>query len=397
MSFEIVHSVGCALYLVFFVLMLFARKVPRTNPGCGWWALAILAACCARLFNVGLFPIDAQLAKLAYSLLSLSEKLLLLLGATAFFGAVVQRAAYIGLAAACALCLVAAQLLHWSVWVPNLALGLVNCLLLLALAYTVLKGESAVPALIRRSIALFACLRAVHWFMLEPVSLVLFDGWRTQAFWLGTVLVVGLYLSLISAVFALFQQRLMASETRALEMAYKDPLTGLNNKRYVDALFEQVLLLANRPHQLLAVFYIDLDNFKPINDQAGHKAGDAVLKEVARRLRQYMRSTDVCARVGGDEFLVIATQLEHPHGVSLVAEKLSELLELPVQIDGQSYSLGASIGISIYPQHGRQIAELIEKADEAMYSVKRSGRHGFTLYAMKAEQVSNQLEPAADD
>ncbi|WP_337841608.1 GGDEF domain-containing protein [Rheinheimera sp.] len=389
MAFEIVHAVGCALYLLFFVLMLVARQVPRTNPGCGWWALAILAAFCSRLVYVWVYQFDSEGAKLAYSLLSLSEKLFLLLGASAFFGSLFKPWLYSGLVLAGLVFLLVAYLLQWSPWVSGLVLGLINSVTLLMLAFVVLKGELTVPLIIRRLIALFAVLRAVHWFLFEPVSLVLYSDWRTQAFWLGTVLVAGMYLSFISAVFAMFQKRLIESESKALELAYKDPLTGLNNKRYVDALFEQVLLLANRPHQLLAVIYIDLDNFKPINDQAGHKAGDAVLREVARRLRHSMRSTDVCARVGGDEFLVIATQLEHQAGVQMVAEKLSEQLELPVELDGQSYNLGASIGISIYPQHGSQIAELIEKADAAMYRVKRSGRHGFTLYQVEPAQAEN--------
>ncbi|TXH96814.1 MAG: GGDEF domain-containing protein [Rheinheimera sp.] len=162
---------------------------------------------------------------------------------------------------------------------------------------------------------------------------------------------------MLSTVIVLFCRRLTESEAKALELAYQDPLTGLSNKRYVDVLFGQALQLANRPHQALAVFYIDLDNFKPINDSAGHKTGDAVLQEVARRLKASLRSTDICARIGGDEFVVIATQIEQEEYVQEIAAKLLKQMQQPVVIDGHSYELGASIGVSLHPRHGQELAK----------------------------------------
>lgn len=186
--------------------------------------------------------------------------------------------------------------------------------------------------------------------------------------------------SLLAAVLALFQMRLIDAEAKALEMAFLDPLTGLNNKRYMTTLFDQALLLATRPHHVVAVFYIDLDNFKPINDTAGHGVGDEVLKTVAARLKSCTRSTDICARVGGDEFVVIATQLEHERQATEVAGKLLTRLTEGIQVDGNVYALGASIGIALYPQHGRSLAELVQCADNAMYHVKRNGKSGCEVY-----------------
>ncbi|MBN9401291.1 MAG: GGDEF domain-containing protein, partial [Burkholderiales bacterium] len=192
------------------------------------------------------------------------------------------------------------------------------------------------------------------------------------------------YLSLLANVLLQFQHRLLEAEGRALELAYLDPLTGLNNQNYLNKLFEQALLLATRPHHFVAVFYIDLDNFKPINDGAGHRTGDEVLKEVARRLKECTRSTDINARIGGDEFIVVATQLERESQIDRIARKLLDRLTAEIRVDGTAYSLGASIGVSLYPAHGNTLPALIEAADEAMYRVKYNGKNGYALHGRSA-------------
>jgi diguanylate cyclase (GGDEF)-like protein len=223
---------------------------------------------------------------------------------------------------------------------------------------------------------------ALHWATAFPLAEV-FPRWRVIGLAVGTVLVLIQYLSLLAGVLRQFQKRLTDAESRALELAYCDPLTGLNNKNYLDQLFQQALLLATRPHHSVAVCYIDLDNFKPINDRAGHKTGDKVLQEVARRLKHCMRSTDISARIGGDEFIVVATQLEQAaqaEQVDRIAGKILDRLSADVLIDGAAYPLGASIGISLYPQHGDTLPALIEAADEAMYRVKSTRKNGYALY-----------------
>jgi diguanylate cyclase (GGDEF)-like protein len=230
--------------------------------------------------------------------------------------------------------------------------------------------------------ALASGVLALHWATAFPLAEV-FPRWRVIGLAVGTVLVLIQYLSLLAGVLRQFQKRLTDAESRALELAYCDPLTGLNNKNYLDQLFQQALLLATRPHHSVAVCYIDLDNFKPINDRAGHKTGDKVLQEVARRLKHCMRSTDISARIGGDEFIVVATQLEQAaqaEQVDRIAGKILDRLSADVLIDGAAYPLGASIGISLYPQHGDTLPALIEAADEAMYRVKSTRKNGYALY-----------------
>jgi len=181
-------------------------------------------------------------------------------------------------------------------------------------------------------------------------------------------------------VLLLFQRRLMASEATALDLAFHDPLTGLNNKRYMSTLFEQALLLATRPHHVVALLYIDLDNFKPINDTAGHAIGDEVLKTVAARLRENTRSTDICVRIGGDEFVVICTQLDNEEQALEIGNKILKKIMAEIEIDGQRYALGASIGIGLYPRHGDNLNELMKCADSAMYIVKRNGKNRCGIY-----------------
>ena len=207
-----------------------------------------------------------------------------------------------------------------------------------------------------------------------------YPTWLDNGFVLGTALVMLQYMTMLTAILSVFQKRLINAEAKALKMAFKDPLTGLYNKHFMNNLFDQALLLATRPHHLVAVYYIDLDNFKPVNDQAGHAVGDEVLKCVAQRLKEGVRSTDICARLGGDEFTVIATQLEHKEQAPEIAKKLLTRLAAPICVGSQQFQLGASIGISLYPLHGNDLSMLLQQADTAMYHVKSSGKSGYELY-----------------
>jgi len=389
MLYPIMHAVGSTVYFMLFLLFLCARLVPRTNPGITCWAFAALAACCARLAML-LLPTETDAASglLWYGVFIALEKLLLLLGAFRFFGAVLLPGG--GMITDRWLYSAVALLLGWIFAYGHLGLPRViydsglavfNMLALLLLALAVYRSRIRLPHWLKSGIVSVAALLALHWLLIVPLYLWLLPDWRQQGFVFGTVLAMVQYLLILSTVIVLFCRRLTESEAKALELAYQDPLTGLSNKRYVDVLFGQALQLANRPHQALAVFYIDLDNFKPINDSAGHKTGDLVLQEVARRLKASLRSTDICARIGGDEFVVIATQIEQEQYVQEIAAKLLKQMQQPVEIDGHSYELGASIGVSLHPRHGQELAELLEKADSAMYQVKQQGRNGYRLYS----------------
>ena len=167
-------------------------------------------------------------------------------------------------------------------------------------------------------------------------------------------------------------------------MAFQDPLTGLSNQRYMHVQFEHARKLAERSGQLLAVIFIDLDNFKPINDRAGHRVGDDVLKIMATRLQHATRGTDICARLGGDEFVAICTQLGHEADARGIAQKLLREFTTPVDVAGRRYPLSASIGISLYPLHGDTLEDLLEHADKAMYRAKHGGKGGYRMHGQVA-------------
>jgi len=379
MPYEIVHTIGSTTYFLLFVLFLWASRVPRTNPGAGMWAVAMLCAFCARLaFLVFLGGGETPLAVTVYLALNVLEKLFLVLGLIRFFRLSVRPAFFVTLTVAVEGWLLACFIADVSPLVRAVGVALFNAICLsFAARATYSKRAEFQPVLMLVASATCVALVA-HW-----MTFVIIDrlpGWFVHGFLLGTVLTAILYLCLLAAVLFSFQRRLELAESKALDMAFQDPLTGLNNQRYMTTLFDKVLLLATRPHQLVAIFYIDLDNFKPINDKAGHAAGDEVLKTVASRLKSVTRSTDICARVGGDEFVVICTQLEQADQAEDVAAKLLAEVTSPIVLAGHSHILGASIGISLYPTHGNSLPLLLEHADSAMYEVKHTSKNGYQMY-----------------
>ncbi len=175
------------------------------------------------------------------------------------------------------------------------------------------------------------------------------------------------------------------TERRELErnlrhLAYTDALTGLPNRSLFHDRLKQGLAIASRRDSPLAVFFLDLDRFKVINDSLGHDVGDRVLISVARRLGACLRDEDTLARLGGDEFAVLLPEVSGPSGSKAVADKLLRALAAPQIIDGQELTVGASIGIALFPQSGGDVQSLLRSADAAMYSAKARGRGRAALF-----------------
>ncbi len=164
-------------------------------------------------------------------------------------------------------------------------------------------------------------------------------------------------------------------------LAYHDTLTGLPNRRLLDDRLTQYVYVAQRREARLAVMAIDLDRFKSVNDTLGHKAGDAVLREVARRLATCVRKSDTLARQGGDEFVVVMTDLAQASDCALVAEKVLRVLAPEFLVDGRGFSIGASIGISLFPGDAGDGETLLRNADVAMYRAKELGRNNFRFFS----------------
>ena len=184
--------------------------------------------------------------------------------------------------------------------------------------------------------------------------------------------------------------QLKETEKRLQELAYSDFLTGLPNRLLFRERLEQEISSARRRKQLTALLYIDLDRFKQVNDSLGHDAGDKLLREVARRLRQCVRSNDTVARLGGDEFTLIVTDLSAPVEAAPVAGKVLEVLTQPIRLQGHDIIIGASIGIAVAPTDGDDHETLEQHADIAMYHAKDEGRNNFQFFTERLNQHSRR-------
>lgn len=176
------------------------------------------------------------------------------------------------------------------------------------------------------------------------------------------------------------EQQLLVLNQKLQQQATHDMLTGLPNRRLLIDRLEQALAQSRRNGGHLAMLFIDLDGFKEINDRLGHTAGDEVLETIGRRLKNLLRSADTAARLGGDEFGLVLSKIVGRQDAELVAGKVLEIISAPLVVRGESCYLGASIGISVYPEHGSSADELISRADTAMYKVKHSGKGSFAFY-----------------
>ena len=185
--------------------------------------------------------------------------------------------------------------------------------------------------------------------------------------------------------------QLKQSEARLEHLVHYDPLTNLPNRRLVQSRLEHALDRADRQNGRVAVLFVDLDRFKTVNDSLGHPSGDALLELLARRLSERVREDDTLARLGGDEFLVLLENLQRPEDAAGVAESLLSLLQRPFHLpNGQELFVGASIGISLYPDDGRTVTDLIQHADVAMYQAKEEGRNTYRFYTPTLTQTARE-------
>ncbi len=178
---------------------------------------------------------------------------------------------------------------------------------------------------------------------------------------------------------------LYSSTSKLSEIANNDALTGLPNRRLLEDRMSQAFKFAQRGESKVAVFFLDLDYFKQVNDTHGHEAGDQLLRLVATRLSNLLRVDDSIARIGGDEFVILLPNIENENQTIVAAEKIINALAEPFSLLGlatpsQIVQIGVSVGIAIYPDHGEAPNDLISHADIAMYSAKRKGRNCYAIY-----------------
>lgn len=205
----------------------------------------------------------------------------------------------------------------------------------------------------------------------------------------------------VSMALDVTEQKLAQAQIEFL--AYHDALTQLPNRLLAKDRMELAILAADRTQSKAALLFLDLDNFKTINDSLGHVVGDSLLKQVALRLRGCVRDTDILSRQGGDEFLIVLGGIADSDAIMVVAEKILDSLTLPFEIEPHELSTSMSIGVAVYPDDGSDFDTLLKKADTAMYQAKESGRNTYRFHteqmninAVDHLQIRNGLRQALE-
>ncbi len=174
--------------------------------------------------------------------------------------------------------------------------------------------------------------------------------------------------------------RLLAAEKQLAYLAHYDALTQLPNRHLFSDRLELGIAQAKRAGQRFALLFVDLDNFKPVNDTYGHLAGDIVLKEIATRLVTSVRESDTVARLGGDEFVIIAPGLSGEAEIGRLCAKLIEAIGRPIPVEGRHLIISASFGCAVFPEHGNDALTLLKRADDTMYRAKKAGGGHYALF-----------------
>jgi len=181
------------------------------------------------------------------------------------------------------------------------------------------------------------------------------------------------------------------------QQANFDSLTGLPNRNMMRSHLTQLISRAERDKEKIAIAFLDLDHFKDVNDTLGHHIGDALLKETAIRIKKCIRKNDVVARLGGDEFVIIMSNVKDYSGIEMVAEQLRTSLSLPYYLLNEVVYSAVSIGITIYPDDGKDIDDLLKNADQAMYGAKNIGRNNFHYFTQSMrEQAVDRMQLITD-
>ncbi|HUP94647.1 MAG TPA: diguanylate cyclase [Burkholderiales bacterium] len=227
------------------------------------------------------------------------------------------------------------------------------------------------------------CLAAESGRAVDNSVLAVIVGIVTLVVLIGTLVVSSIDVQ-FAAHTAKLTESLQVANQELRTVALYDALTGLPNRILLEDRVHQAINRAARSGRLFALMFVDLDRFKPVNDDFGHPVGDLLLQQVGARLEAVTRKEDTVARMGGDEFIVLLTELTSRNEAAIGGQKLLNELNRPFRVESHDISVSGSIGVSIYPEDGHDIGALVSKADAAMYQVKREGRNGVTFSGVSA-------------
>lgn len=236
---------------------------------------------------------------------------------------------------------------------------------------------------------IFSVMLLMTWVVL-PFTLAGLTNYIVAALSLILVVITSIYLLRIRDQQKMRFPDYFHSEERLRYMAYHDPLTGLANRNRLEQFISRILDRSRRYSESFALLFIDLDYFKNINDKIGHEAGDLLLKIIADRLKKAVRNTDIVARHGGDEFVIVVTDVNKSEGVAVIAEKILQGVMEAVIVKGKEIYITASIGISLYPLDGQNMQTLMQNADLALYRAKDNGRNNYQFYTKEMTKKAEE-------
>lgn len=184
-------------------------------------------------------------------------------------------------------------------------------------------------------------------------------------------------------------KKLEQAQGELQKIARYDSLTGLSNRNFFYEQLDNLIERVRRENKLMAVMFLDLDNFKPVNDEHGHSVGDLLLQSVAKRITSCLRKNDIAARLGGDEFIIAYDTSGNEESLAIAAQRIIEVISDIYILSGQELKISASIGVSVYPKDGVDMDVLIKNADTAMYSTKEDGGNNYNLFIseMRGKQM----------
>jgi diguanylate cyclase (GGDEF)-like protein len=274
----------------------------------------------------------------------------------------------------------------WAVRSGNADLGSTIILTMLNLSAAVLywRHHERVTAGVLTTVAGF-----MLWAMVFPAS-VLFEIYMPSVKVESEVWNIPKYLVALGMILTLLEDQIVRSNY----LAYHDELTGLPNRRLLDDRLDQALAHAKRVQSKVAVLLLDLDHFKEVNDNFGHRVGDMTLQAVVTQLASRIRSSDTLARSGGDEFTVIS-EVSDEHGAAALVGALDSALSAPIFVQGLQVRTGLSIGLALYPDDGVNPDQLHAAADKAMYVAKRAARTPVLNANRRLDEITSSLAPAA--
>jgi diguanylate cyclase (GGDEF)-like protein len=370
----ILIALGIAFFLNILVgiFLAWVRKVPHMKKGIGWWAIAFFATAMTTIPNLiePVLIVGHVVNEAAFYLFYIISDLARLHGSFLYFG-IKKRIAPFVIAGS----LVFMFSLYHNWWLENffasalLTSCFIGCLQLYEASIFFSHRHQAkgvrqthiFVAIILSISALhlfdYAFMREVEWFI--PIGF-------TIAMLALMLIALGLAVVMLQDFFEL----LTSAEQKAKDLAFHDDLTGLHNKRYIDDIFETLCAQAQRMHKPMAVLFLDLNDFKTINDKYGHDAGDQVLQEIARRIQERVRKADIVVRLGGDEFIVLLTTIDNTDDLQTVIDNLQTAIVQPIEVDQHNCCVDVSIGASVFPENGTRLKDLVRMADSAMYRIK---------------------------